>query len=236
MQQIPRAAAPPAPKAPGRGLATLVAAAFFMEFLDGTALATALPAIGHDFGIAPADANVAITAYLLAVTMGIPASSWLAERFGARRVFCTAIAVFTLASLLCSLSPGIWELTAFRALQGFGGALMVPVGTLVVLRDTPKEQLFRATAYLVWPGLAAPVLAPLVGGMLTQYLSWHWIFLVNLPLGAAAFLAALRLVPRGGHDRSRRMDWPGLALATLGVGAFVVGLELLSGHGGGAEG
>lgn len=218
-----RTAAPWSPR-----LALLVAATYFMEFLDGTALSTALPAIGNDFHVVPADVNVAMTAYLVAVAMGIPFSSWLAERFGPRRVFCTAIAVFTLASLLCALSPNLGVLTAFRALQGFGGAMMVPVGSLVVLRGTPKDQLLKATAYLVWPGLLAPVLAPLVGGALTQYLSWHWIFLVNLPLGLAAFVAALRLVPSVGGDRGRRLDWPGLALTTAGVAAVIVGLELLS--------
>ena len=109
-------------------------------------------------------------------------------------------------------------LTASRIAQGAGGAMMVPVGTLVVLRGTPKSDLLRATAFLVWPGLLAPVLAPLVGGALTTYLSWHWIFLINLPLGVAAFMAALRLVPVSAGDRARRLDWPGLFLTTLGVG------------------
>jgi EmrB/QacA subfamily drug resistance transporter len=212
-------------------LALLVAATYFMEFLDGTALATALPAIGSDFGVAPADANVAMTAYLITVAMGIPVSSWLAERLGPRPVFMAAIIVFTVASLACALSPGLALLTAFRAVQGFGGAMMVPVGSLVVLRSTPKEELLRATAFLVWPGLLAPVLAPLVGGALTQFLSWHWIFLINLPLGAAALVAAARLVPAGGADAGCRLDWPGLGLTTLGVAGVVVGLELL-GHGG----
>lgn len=108
---------------------------------------------------------------------------------------------------------------------------MVPVGTLVVLRGTPKPDLLRATAYLVWPGLLAPVLAPLVGGAFTTYLSWHWIFLINLPLGLAAFLAALRLVPRAAADGRRRLDWLGLGLTTLGVGSLVTGLELIGGHG-----
>ncbi|WP_245827827.1 MFS transporter [Sinomonas mesophila] len=212
-------------------LALLVAATFFMEFLDGTALTTALPAIGADFAVAAADANVAITAYLVTVAMGIPFGSWLADRFGPRSVFTGAIGLFTIASLLCALSPSLGALTAFRALQGFAGAMMVPVGSLVVLRGTPKDELLKATAFLVWPGLLAPVVAPLVGGALTQYLSWHWIFLVNLPLGAAAVVAALRLVPQGGADPGRRLDWPGLGLTTAGVAAVVVGLELL-GHGG----
>lgn len=211
-------------------LALLVAATFFMEFLDGTVLTTAIPSISADFAIPAPDVNITMTAYLLTVAIGIPLSGWLAERFGARRIFCLAIAVFTLASLACALSQDLTTLTLSRIAQGAGGAMMVPVGTLVVLRGTPKSELLRATAFLVWPGLLAPVLAPLVGGALTTYLSWHWIFLVNLPLGAAAFVASLRLVPVAPGDAGRRLDWPGMALTTSGVGALVAGLELASSH------
>lgn len=211
-------------------LAVLVAATFFMEFLDGTILVTAIPSIAEDFRVANADVNITMTAYLMTVAMGIPISGWLAERLGARRVFCAAIAIFTVASLLCALSQDLTMLTLSRVLQGAGGAMMVPVGTVVVLRGTPKEEFLRATAYLVWPGLLAPVLAPLVGGALTSYLSWHWIFLINIPLGLGAFLAALRLVPRGAGDKNRRLDWLGLALITAGVGSLVAGLELTGGH------
>ncbi|WOH19464.1 MFS transporter [Paenarthrobacter sp. GOM3] len=211
-------------------LALLVAATFFMEFLDGTILTTAIPSIASDFRVAPADINITMTAYLVTVAMGIPLSSWLAERFGARRIFCLAISVFTIASLLCAVSTDLSMLTLSRVAQGMGGAMMVPVGTLVVLRGTPKSELLRATAYLVWPGLLAPVLAPMVGGALTTFLSWHWIFIINVPLGLAAFIAALRLVPRTQFDSHRRLDWFGLLLTTLGVGALVVGLETLGGH------
>ncbi|MFW0774184.1 MFS transporter [Paenarthrobacter nitroguajacolicus] len=211
-------------------LALLVAATFFMEFLDGTILTTAIPSIASDFQVAPADINITMTAYLVTVAMGIPLSSWLAERFGARRIFCLAISVFTIASLLCAVSTDLTMLTLSRVAQGMGGAMMVPVGTLVVLRGTPKSELLRATAYLVWPGLLAPVLAPMVGGALTTFLSWHWIFIINVPLGLAAFIAALRLVPRTQFDAKRRLDWFGLLLTTLGVGALVVGLETLGGH------
>lgn len=211
-------------------LALLVAATFFMEFLDGTILTTAIPTIASDFAVPAADVNITMTAYLLTVAVGIPLSGWLAERFGARRIFCLAIAVFTLASLACALSQDLAGLTLARIAQGAGGAMMVPVGTLVVLRGTPKSELLRATAFLVWPGLLAPVIAPLVGGALTTYLSWHWIFLLNLPLGVAALIAALRLVPGIGGDPRRRLDWPGLFLTTLGVGALVAGLELASSH------
>ncbi|WP_416418180.1 MFS transporter [Paenarthrobacter aromaticivorans] len=211
-------------------LALLVAATFFMEFLDGTILTTAIPSIAADFRAAPADINITMTAYLVTVAMGIPLSSWLAERFGARRIFCLAISVFTIASLFCAVSTDLTMLTLSRVAQGAGGAMMVPVGTLVVLRGTPKSELLRATAYLVWPGLLAPVLAPMVGGALTTFLSWHWIFIINVPLGVAAFIAALRLVPRTQFDAKRRLDWFGLLLTTLGVGSLVVGLETLGGH------
>ena len=214
-------------------LALLVAATFFMEFLDATVLTTAIPSIAADFKVASADVNITMTAYLVTVAMGIPLSSWLAERFGARRIFCLAIAVFTVASVLCAASQDLTILTASRVAQGAGGAMMVPVGTLVVLRGTPKPELLRATAFLVWPGLLAPVLAPLVGGVFTHYLSWHWIFLINVPLGFAAFIAALRLVPRKGGDAGRRLDWLGLGLTTFGVGSLVVGLEVVGGHGAG---
>lgn len=212
-------------------LALLVAATFFMEFLDGTVLTTAIPSIASDFSVASADVNITMTAYLMTVAMGIPLSSWLAHRLGARKVFCLAIAVFTIASLACALSWNLPMLTISRIVQGAGGAMMVPVGTLVVLRGTPKPDLLRATAYLVWPGLLAPVLAPLVGGAFTTYLSWHWIFLVNIPLGLAAFIAALRLVPLGRDYDRRKLDWLGLALTTIGVGSLVVGLEASGGHG-----
>ncbi|WP_309107058.1 MFS transporter [Arthrobacter sp.] len=211
-------------------LALLVAATFFMEFLDGTVLVTAIPSIARDFDVAPTDVNITMTAYLMTVAMGIPISGWLAERLGARNVFCVAIATFTAASLLCAVSQDLTMLTLSRILQGAGGAMMVPVGTLVVLRGTPKQDLLRATAYLVWPGLLAPVLAPVIGGALTSYLSWQWIFLINIPLGLGAFLVALRLVPQGAGNRDRRLDWPGLALTTLGVGSVVVGLEYAGHH------
>ncbi len=211
-------------------LALLVAATLFMEFLDGTVLTTAIPNIAADFGVPAADVNITMTAYLMTVAMGIPLSGWLAERVGARKVFCLAIALFTIASLACAVSPDLTVLTLSRIVQGAAGAMMVPVGTLLVLRGTPKSELLRATAFLVWPALLAPVLAPLVGGALTTYLSWHWIFLINLPLGAAAFIAALRIVPAVAGNPARRLDWLGLLLTTTGVGALVVGLELATAH------
>jgi EmrB/QacA subfamily drug resistance transporter len=211
-------------------LALLVAATSFMEFLDGTILVTALPSISADFGVPATDLNITLSAYLLAAAMGIPLGGWIADRFGARLVFCLAIALFTGASLACSLSQDLTALTVSRVVQGGAGAMMVPVGTLLVLRSTAKADLLRATAFLVWPGLMAPVLAPVVGGALTTYLSWHWIFLINIPLGVAALVAAVRLVPSDTRSPGRRLDWLGLLLTTLGVGALMVGLELASSH------
>src|SRR3954470_3071481 len=192
----PRSAVPEAATAPvRRGLALLAAGALFMEILDGTVIAPAAPHIGASFGVPAVSVNVAITAYVLAVAVLIPISGWLADRFGARRVFTSAIAVFTLASMACAAAPSLPLLVAARVLMGVGGAMMVPVGRLVVLRTTAKTALIRAIAYLTWPALAAPVIAPALGGVLSTYASWRWIFLVNVPLGLAALVLARRLVP-----------------------------------------
>jgi MFS family permease len=150
-----------------RGLALLVAGAFFMEILDATAIAPAAPHIAADLGVAPVEVNVAITGYVLTLAVLIPISGWLADRFGARRVFGTAIAIFTLASIGCAFAVNLPMLVATRGLQGIGGAMMVPVGRLVVLRTTAKSDLVRAIAYLTWPALLAPVVAPALGGILS---------------------------------------------------------------------
>jgi EmrB/QacA subfamily drug resistance transporter len=207
-----------------RGLALLVAGAFFMEILDGTVIAPAAPLIAADLGIRPVDVNIAISGYLVTVAVLIPISGWAADRFGIRRVFVVAVTVFTIASAACALAPNLAVLTATRVLQGVGGALMVPVGRLAVLRATPKPDLIRAIAYLTWPALLAPVLAPAVGGVLAQYASWRWIFVVNVPLGLAGIVLARRLVPdlRAGAPRLDRL---GFALTALGIGALLVAVE-----------
>jgi EmrB/QacA subfamily drug resistance transporter len=207
------------------GLALLVAGAFFMEILDGTVIAPAAPHIADDLGVAPVEVNVAITGYVLTLAVLIPISGWLADRFGARRVFTAALVVFTLASAACAAAPNLPVLTATRVLQGVGGAMMVPVGRLVVLRTTAKPDLVRAIAYLTWPALVAPVLAPALGGLLSSYASWRWIFLINVPLGLIAVLVARRLVPELRSAEVGRLDLRGFALTALGVGALVVGLE-----------
>ncbi|MEU7136480.1 MFS transporter [Streptomyces sp. NPDC046261] len=216
-----------------RNTALLVAGCFFMENLDGTIVSTAAPRMGAALGVAPAAIGLVVTAYLVTLAVLIPLSGWLTARFGARRVFLTAIAVFTLASLGCALSTGLGQLVAFRVLQGAGGAMMVPVGRLMVVSGAEKPDIPRLVAYVVWPALVAPVLAPLAGGLLTTYASWHWMFLVNLPLGALAFAIAWRLVdagPDGGDATAAgRLDRWGVVLTSTGLGALTWAAHLLSG-------
>jgi EmrB/QacA subfamily drug resistance transporter len=212
-----------------RPLAILVAGAFFMENLDGTIIQTALPAIGRDFGVRAVDVNVAITVYLIAVAVSVPLGGWLADRFGVRVVFQGAIALFTVASLACGLSDDLVVLCVLRALQGLGGALMVPVGRLAVLRVTHTRDLLAAVAYLTWPGLLAPVIAPALGGLLTDTVGWRWIFLVNVPVGLVLLLAGLRLLPRSAERDRRSFDVVGFALLGVGLVTLLLGLEAVGG-------
>ncbi|HEX9999164.1 MAG TPA: MFS transporter [Actinoplanes sp.] len=208
-----------------RGLALLVAGAYFMEILDATVIAPAAPHIAGDLSVPAVAVNVAITAYVLTLAVLIPISGWLTDRYGARRIFMVAIAVFTLASAGCAAAADLPMLVGTRVLQGVGGAMMVPVGRLVVIRTTAKTDLVRAIAYLTWPALVAPLLAPALGGVLSTYASWRWIFLINVPLGLAALLLARRLVPDVRAERPTRLDWRGFLLVAVGIGVLVAGLE-----------
>ena len=210
-----------------RALALLVAGAFFMETLDFTIIAPAAPHIAADLGVDPVSVTTAVTAYVLTLAVLLPVSGWLADRFGGRRVFATALVVFTVASALCAIAPNLPVLVAARALQGAGGALLVPVGRLVVLRATAKTDLVRAIAYLTWPALVAPVFAPALGGFLADHASWRWIFLINLPLGVIALIVALRIVPATIAAERAPLDRRGLVLTVLGVAGVVVGMEAL---------
>src|SRR3984957_14460944 len=186
---------------------TLIAGALFMENLDGTIIATALPQMARSFHVGAVSLNIGMTAYLLTLAVLIPISGWVADRFGSRSVFATAIGVFTLSSLLCGVAHTLTEFTLMRILQGLGGAMMVPVGRLIVLRNTPKDQLPQAIAYITWPGLTALVLGPPLGGFITTYANWHWIFFINLPLGMLALTLALLWVQNvRTHDR-HPFDW-----------------------------
>lgn len=197
-------------------LALLVASAFFMEFLDGTIITTALPRMAVSLGTAAVDLHIGISAYLLTVAVFILPGGWAADRFGARRVFTGAMAVFTVGSALCGLANSVEGFVAARVVQGLGGAMMVPVGRLVVLRTTEKRDLMRAIALLTWPALTAPLLGPPLGGFIAEHLSWRWIFLVNVPLGLVGMVLALRLVPRLGGAACQPFDGLGFGLgATL---------------------
>ena len=204
-----------------RNIALLVAGTFFMENLDGTILTTAAPSIGRSLGVPSVAVGITITAYLLTLAVLIPLSGWITRRLGSRRVFLAAIAIFTLASVLCALSTSLPELTIMRVLQGVGGAMMVPVGRLAVLRVTDRTDLIRAIALLTWPALVAPIVAPLAGGIITTYFTWHWIFLINVPLGIVAFVTALLIIPAEERESPPRLDWLGLALTCTGLGSLV---------------
>jgi len=208
-------------------LALLVAGAFFMEFLDGTIIVTALPRMAASLGTAAVDLHIGITAYLLTVAVFILPGGWAADRFGARTMFTVAMAVFTAGSVLCGMAGSVDAFVAARVLQGLGGAMMVPVGRLVVLRTTAKPDLMRALATLTWPGLTAPLLGPPLGGFLAEHFSWRWIFLVNLPLGLAGIALALRLVPQLRPTARRPFDGVGFALAAAWCLCATLALDLV---------
>jgi EmrB/QacA subfamily drug resistance transporter len=208
-------------------IALLFAGALFMEQLDGTVIATALPQIAQSFGVAAVDLNIGMSAYLLTVAVFIPASGWVADRFGARVVFASAIVAFTLASVVCAASGTLWQFTVARVLQGAGGAMMVPVGRLIVLRNTEKQHLVRMIAYLTWPALTAPVIGPPLGGLITAYSSWPWMFLLNVPLGLIGLALAQILIPNTRGERRGAFDWMGFALTGLASFSLMYALEAI---------
>jgi len=207
--------------------ALLVAGAFFMEFLDGTVIATALPDMAKSFGVQAVDLNLGISAYLITLAVLIPASGWIADRFGARKVFTLALAIFTLASVLCGLATSVDQFIAMRILQGMGGALMVPVGRLAVLRTTPKHLLITAIATLTWPALVAPIIGPPLGGFITSYANWRWIFFINVPLGLIAIVLALRIIPDIYEEARRPFDTPGFIATSVAMVSLVCAMEMM---------
>ncbi len=207
-------------------LALLGAGAMFMEILDATIVVTALPAIADDLGVRPLDATVVATSYLITLAVLIPLSGWVADRFGVRRVFLIALAVFTAASVGCALAPSLPVLVAMRVLQAAGGAMMVPVGRLAVLRTVDRGQLVRAIAYLTWPALIAPVVAPLLGGVIVTHADWRFIFAINIPIGIVGLgAAAIWCRPVETHAGRRPLDVAGVALTTLAVGAAMMAAQ-----------
>jgi len=206
----------------------IVAATFFMEYLDTTIVATALPQMARSFAVGPNEVSLGMTAYMLTLAVFIPVSGWIADRFGSRTVFGAALTLFTAASVLCGLSTGIGFFTGARVLQGIGGAMMVPVGRMIVVRNTEKSRLMKAISTITWPGIVAPVIGPTLGGFITTYASWHWVFFLNIPFGLAALVAIARYVPNQRNTLHRPMDvggflWSGAALISL-----LYGTELAS--------
>src|SRR5271170_974221 len=210
---------------------TLIAGAFFMENLDGTIIATALPQMARSFRVSAVHLNLGMTAYLLTLAVFIPISGWVADRFGARSVFASAIAIFTLSSLLCGASRTLTQFTLMRIVQGIGGAMMVPVGRLIVLRTAPKDKLAEAIAYITWPGLTALVVGPPLGGFITTYASWHWIFFLNLPLGIMALILTLLWVENVRVGEKHGFDWITFVLAGFASAGAVYAMEKLGGEG-----
>ena len=211
-----------------RVTATIVACALFMQNLDSTVVATALPAMARAFHTAPVNMSVALTSYLLSVAVFIPASGWAADRFGSRTVFRVAIVVFTLGSILCGRAETLWFLVAARIVQGMGGAMMVPVGRLVLLRTVTKSELVAAMAWLSMPALLGPVLGPPVGGFIVTYVSWHWIFDINVPIGVLGVVLVSLYIEETEDTRPGRFDWVGLFFTAVCLVGLMYGLELAS--------
>jgi EmrB/QacA subfamily drug resistance transporter len=205
--------------------ALIVACALFMQNLDSTVIATALPTMARAFGADPLHMNVALTAYLLSLAVFIPASGWVADRYGARNVFRAAIGIFTVGSVLCGRADSLWFLVLARIFQGLGGAMMVPVGRLVLLRSVAKSELVAAMAWLTMPALIGPVVGPPLGGLIVTYTSWRWIFDINVPIGIAGMILVSLYIQDVREPRPDRFDGAGLFFSGLCLAALMAALE-----------
>jgi EmrB/QacA subfamily drug resistance transporter len=229
MTAPPPQSAPETLRVPSRSrqlvISLIVACAMFMQNLDSTIIATALPTIARSLGESPLRLNVAITCYLLSLAVFIPISGWTADRFGARRVFTGAIIVFTLGSIGCGFAQSLWMLVLSRIVQGMGGAMMVPVGRLVLLRTVPKSELVRAMSYVSVPALIGPVIGPPLGGFIVTYASWRWIFFLNIPIGALGVLLVNLFVANRREAAARPFDLSGFMLTGIGLASLAFGFE-----------
>ncbi|SNB56688.1 drug resistance transporter, EmrB/QacA subfamily [Arboricoccus pini] len=203
----------------------IVACGLFMESLDSTVLATALPSISQSLQVPPLQLNLAITAYLFSLAVFIPISGWVADRFGAKNVFRAAILVFIMGSVVCGMTDSLLGFVLARIFQGMGGAMMVPVGRLVVLRTVPRNQLVGAMAYLTIPALIGPVIGPMLGGFITTYASWRWIFWINVPIGILGIALATRFFEHIKEPHVPPLDWLGFVLSGCGLSGIVFGFE-----------
>jgi EmrB/QacA subfamily drug resistance transporter len=205
----------------------IVACAMFMQNLDSTIIATALPAIARSLNESPLQLNVAITCYLLSLAVFIPISGWTADRYGARHVFSGAIVVFTLGSIACGLSQSLWMLVIARIVQGMGGAMMVPVGRLVLLRSVPRSELVRAMSFVSVPALIGPIVGPPLGGLIVTYASWRWIFFINIPIGVIGVLLINLVIKNIEEGAPRPFDLGGFVLTGIGLATLAFGFETL---------
>jgi EmrB/QacA subfamily drug resistance transporter len=206
----------------------IVACALFMENMDSTVIATSLPQIAAHLGESPIALKLALTSYLLSLAIFIPVSGWAADRFGARTIFRGAILVFTLGSILCGLSSTLFEFVGARMIQGMGGAMMVPVGRLVIFRTVPKHELVTALAWLTVPGLLGPIIGPPLGGFITTYFSWRWIFWINVPIGVLGIVLVSRYIEDMREAEVPKLDAVGAILSGIGLSGLVLGFSVVS--------
>jgi len=204
-----------------------IAVALFMENLDSTIIATSVPAIAHSLGTTPLNLSMAVSVYLLSLAIFIPMSGWMADKYGPRTVFAGAIAMFTVSSALCGLSQSLGMLVAARALQGVGGAMMMPVGRLVLLRSVPKHELVQAMSYLTMPAMLGPVLGPPVGGFIVTHFSWRWIFFINIPMGILGVILVSLFIRNIREETTTPLDWRGFILTGFGLAGVVYGFDNL---------
>src|SRR5580698_1683540 len=223
-------AAPSPQTSSKRLLPWLVAVAFFMESLDTTILNTAVPAIADALKVAPLSMKSVLSSYTLSLAVFIPISGWMADRFGTRRVFASAIGIFTLGSFLCGISKDIHFLVACRILQGCGGAMMVPVGRLTLVRTFAKSELVRTMSFVAIPSLVAPMLGPIAGGLIVGYLHWRVIFFVNIPVGLVGLLMVYLHLPDYRAEHSHPLDVAGFLLFGTGIGMLSYVLEVFGEH------
>ena len=203
----------------------IVGCAQFMHQFDGSVIATALPSMAATLHEDPLRLNLAISCYLLALAVFVPISGWMASRFGAKRIFSIAILIFTMSSILCGISHSLFELIIARVLQGMGGAMMTPVGRLIVVKTAPRASLVKAINYITIPAALAPVLGPSVGGFIVTYLSWPWIFFLNVPIGLAGVLLVRRYIPDVHEEEVPSLDFAGFLLAGVALASMVFGFE-----------
>lgn len=213
-----------------RMIPLIVGCALFMQMLDSTVVATALPVMAASLGTTVVRMNVIITSYLLAVAVFVPISGWAADRFGAKNVFIAAILLFTLSSITCAMSQTLAQLVVSRVAQGIAGAMMVPVGRIILLRKVPKTELIRAMAFISLPALLGPMIGPPVGGFLVTYASWHWIFLINVPVGVLGVALVVHFIRDDYPVQAAPLDWLGFLLSSISLSTLVSGFEA-AGHG-----